>query len=76
LTSLGATYRFKVRAFNAAGFTDSIRVLSVVLSDVPDTPLSGPISDTTVTNENIIKVFYGPLSVNNNGGSPLLSYEL
>lgn len=76
MTSLGATYRFKVRAFNSAGFTDSIRVLSVVLSDVPDTPLSGPISDTTVTNENIIKVFYGPLSVNNNGGSPLLSYEL
>ncbi len=69
LTLLGATYRFKVRAINSAGYTDCIQVLNVVLSDVPDAPTKGPISDASVTNENTIKVFYGPQSASQNGGS-------
>lgn len=35
------TFRFKIRAYNNAGYTDS-KPLSVVLSAVPDTPLTGP----------------------------------
>jgi hypothetical protein len=47
-----------------------------VLAAVPDTPVSAPISDATITNESRIKVFYGPLIYANNGGSAILSYEL
>lgn len=60
LTALGSTYRFKIRAFNSAGYSDSISVLNVVLSDEPDAPLTGPVSDASVTNESRIKVDYGP----------------
>ncbi len=76
LTGIGKTYRFKVRAFNAAGYSDSESVLNVVLSDEPDTPLIGPISDSSVTDESRIKVDFGPQDITMNGGSPLLSYEL
>jgi hypothetical protein len=76
LTSEGSTYRFKVRAYNSAGYSDSIKVLNVVLSDEPDTPTQGPLSDATITNESRIKVWYGPQDITKNGGSPLLSYEL
>lgn len=76
LTLIGNTYRFKIRAHNHAGWTDSEQVLNVVLSDEPDQPLTGPVSDASITNESQIKVDYGPQSVDKNGGSPLLSYEL
>ena len=76
LTQVGHTYRFKVRAYNNAGFSESVTVLNVVLSDEPDTPETGPISDASVTNETLIKVNFGPVPVENNGGSPILSYEL
>ena len=59
LTSVGSLYRFKIRAYNAAGFTDSAPLLAT-LSAVPDTPLSGPVSDATITNESTIKVDFGP----------------
>jgi hypothetical protein len=76
LTALGSTYRFKVRAINNAGFAESSSVLNVVLASVPDTPLRGPESDASVTNETCIKALYGPQDASTNGGSPLLSYEL
>lgn len=44
----GNTFRFIIRASNNAGYTDSTP-LSVVLSAVPDTPLTGPSSDASVT---------------------------
>ena len=75
LTLPGNTYRFIVRAFNDAGSSDS-GVLSVILSAVPDTPASGPTSDASVTNESRIKVNFGPQSASENGGSPVLSYDL
>jgi hypothetical protein len=53
------TFRIKIRAYNNAGYTDS-GPLSVVLSAVPDTPTSGPISDASITDDSKIKVFYGP----------------
>lgn len=76
LTSVGSTYWFKVRAFNNAGFSDSYSVLAVVLADEPAQPLQAPVSDALVTNESRIKVEFGPQADDENGGSPILSYEL
>jgi len=70
-----ATYLVKVRALNYAGYFDS-DPLEVVIAAVPDTPLDQPTSDATVTNKSRIKVFYGPLTAAQNGGSDILSYEL
>ena len=75
LTSVGSLYRLKMRAYNAAGYTDSAPLLAT-LSAVPDTPSSGPVSDASVTNESTIKVDYGPQAAADNGGSPIISYEL
>ncbi len=75
LTGVGRTYRFKIRAFNNAGYTESA-ILSVILSSVPETPIIAPISDASVTNEYRIKVFFGPLPLSNNRGSEILTYEL
>jgi hypothetical protein len=61
LAPTSSTFRIKIRAINAAGYTDS-RPLSVVLSAVPDTPLVGPSSDATITDSTRIKVNYGPLT--------------
>ena len=75
LTLPGNTYRFVVRAFNDADSSDS-DVLSVILSAVPDTPVNGPTSDASVTDESRIKVNFGPQPASENGGSPILSYDL
>ena len=76
LTAFGNTYRFKVRAHNYAGFTDSQNYLNVVLADEPDKPTVAPSSDASVTNESRIKVDFGPQLASENGGSPILTYEL
>lgn len=76
LTSIGKTYRFKVRSYNNAGGYSDSSLLSVVLAAVPDTPTIAPVSDATVTDESRIKVTFGPLQALNNGGSVILSYEL
>lgn len=76
LTELGKMYRFKVRAYNHEGYTDSDPFLAVYLSDEPDTPTEGPLPVARLTNEQQITVTFGPQSVDKNGGSPLLSYDL
>ena len=38
LTQIGAIYRFKIRAYNNAGYSDSVKLLNVLLSDEPDAP--------------------------------------
>jgi hypothetical protein len=75
LSLVGSAYRFIVRAHNDAGYSDSA-VLSVILSDVPGTPVVGPSSDASITNEARLKVDFGPQLAGSNGGSPILSYEL
>jgi len=75
LTAKGSVYRFKIRAYNNAYWTDSEPLLAV-LASVPDTPSSGPVSDAAITNETRIKINYGPQAASENGGSPILSYEL
>lgn len=75
MTQTGSVYRFFVRAYNFAGYSDS-GIAKIVLSNVPDTPPSGPVSDASETNEFKISVVYGPLLEALNGGSPILSYDL
>lgn len=75
LLSTGSTYSIKVRAHNHAGYTDSPPIV-VVLAAVPDTPSSAPTSDALVTDQQQIKVSYGPLLASENGGSDILSYEI
>jgi hypothetical protein len=60
LTAVGSTYRFKIRTFNNAGWSDSYNMLYVVLADEPDKPSQSPQTDATVTNESRIKVDFGP----------------
>lgn len=61
LTNIGSVYRFKIKAHNNAGSSESSGMLHVTLAAVPDRPTTGPISDALVTNENRIKVSFGPL---------------
>lgn len=75
LTQLGQNYKFMVRAFNGAGYTDS-EVMNVILADEPDSPSNAPYSDASITNESRIKVLYDAQPAEENGGSPILSYEL
>lgn len=75
LTQTGSIYRFFVRAYNSAGYSDS-SIVKIVLSSVPNTPALGPTSDASKTNESRISVLYGPQAESENGGSPILSYDL
>ena len=75
LSPTGATFRFKITAKNAAGSAGSIPA-SIVLAAVPNTPITGPTSDATVTSETIIKAVITPLLSAQSGGSIILSYSL
>lgn len=75
LSPTSSTFRFKIRVYNSAGYTDS-NPLSVVLAGVPEDPPSAPSSDTGVTDNSKIKVLYSPPLTYDNGGSEILSYEL
>ena len=75
LAPVAKAFSFKLRALNFAGYTDSVP-LSVVLSAIPDTPLTGPYSDSDFGDNTRMKIFYGPQAVSENGGSDILSYEL
>lgn len=75
LSPTGSTFRFKIRAINADGYIDSYP-LEVVLASVPDTPLVGPISDASITNQYQIGVDYDSLTPAQSGGSNIISYEL
>ena len=46
----------------------------MTLASSPGLPSAGPVSDSTVTNGNQIRVTY--TDVLDNGGTPILSYEL
>ena len=46
----------------------------MTLAAIPGKPSAGPASDASVTNGNQIRVTY--MDVADNGGTPVLSYEL
>lgn len=75
MTNAGNEYRFKIIAINNAGSTESSPV-SIVLASVPDTPSTGPTSDTDKTNDKQITVDFGPQATSENGGADIFSYQL
>ena len=54
-------------------FATSLDFLSVTVSDVPQTPSSGPHSDVLVTDDTKIRILYAEPG---NGGSVLTNYEV
>jgi len=47
--SVGKTIKFKIKAYNRAGYHFTSFSLSIVLASVPTTPVTAPVSDFTVT---------------------------
>ena len=73
-TPIGSFFKFRVIAFNLQGAVISIESAALPMANIPGIPLTGPHSDALETNGNQIKVVYDPVA--DDGGSPLLSYEL
>ena len=71
----GLIYRFKVRAINYAGYTDSSSI-SVALASLPEKPGTPPISNLEVTDESRIGISIETFDETNNGGSPILIYNI
>ncbi len=72
--SVGKTIKFKITAHNRAGYSFTSFSLAVILASVPDTPSTAPVSDFSVTAEQLMKVVYqAPTS---DGGSPIMNYEI
>ena len=72
---VGLIYRIKVRALNAAGFTDSSS-LSVALASLPLKPDTPPESVLSITDESRIGIEIETFDDVNNGGSPILIYDI
>lgn len=72
--AVGDVYKFRIVATNVQGTTTSIVSRPMTLASVPGTPAAAPVSDASVTNGNQIRVTY--TDVADNGGTPILSYEL
>lgn len=70
---VGATYIFKLEAYNINGSTFSEPV-SFVLADIPGTPGSAPTSDFSISSASQLKIDVPVVLVD--GGSPILSYSL
>jgi len=69
----GKLFRFRLRAYNEIGFTES-GIVSTVLAGVPGKPAAAPLSDPTVTGPKKIKVTW--TEVPDDGGSDIVSYSL
>ena len=72
---VGKIYRIKVRALNYAGFTDSSSI-SIALASLPEKPDIPPISNPSVTDESRIGITINTFDETNNGGSPILIYNI
>jgi len=72
---VGRIYKFKVRAINAAGYLDSSS-LSVALASLPDKPDVPPISDIKITDKTRLGISITNFDEKNNGGSPILMYNI
>ena len=72
---IGRIYRFKVRATNYAGYTDSSSI-SVALASLPDKPSTTPTSNDSITDESRIGITIETFDETNNGGSPILIYNI
>lgn len=74
LPAVGTVVQFKIEATNRGGFSNtSYETLTVVIADVPATPIDAPVSDILSTNSlQIVISFDEPAS----GGSVLTNYEV
>mmetsp|Transcript_30242 Transcript_30242/g.29561 ORF Transcript_30242/g.29561 Transcript_30242/m.29561 type:complete len:230 (+) Transcript_30242:2732-3421(+) len=70
----GDYFSFYIEAFNLQDSVNSLESPPFILASIPDTPTAGPLSDSTVTNANQIKITY--TAVGSDGGSTILSYEV
>ena len=72
---IGRIYRFKVRATNYAGYTDSSSI-SIALASLPEKPATPPTSNVDITDESRIGITIETSDDTNNGGSPILIYNI
>ena len=73
-TQEGDTFRFRIIAYNLQGTVTSIESRAIPLAAIPGEPTNAPTADASQTNGQQIKVLYD--EVDDDGGSPLISYEL
>ena len=72
-TVVGATYMFKVEAYNQNGQTFS-EAAGFVLAGLPATPPNAPTSNAAKTSATMLSIVADP--VVDDGGSPILSYSV
>jgi hypothetical protein len=72
---VGTIYKFKIRAINSAGYLDSSS-LSVALSSLPEKPGVPPISDDSITDQTRLGIDITAFDSTNNGGTPILIYNI
>jgi hypothetical protein len=69
----GLSVKFKIVAYNLAGYNVTSHSTTIVIASVPYTPMSPPYSDPTVTSGSVIKILYDTPGT---GGSPITNYEI
>ena len=73
-TVIGDEFKFRIVAMNLQGSVTSVESRAIPLASVPGKPPSAPVSDPSETNGSQIRVLYQEVA--EDGGVPLLSYEL
>ena len=69
------TFQFYLTASNSVGIVQT-ETVSFILAAAPDKPSTKPTLNLELTTASSIHVDYAPLSEAENGGSPILNYEL
>jgi hypothetical protein len=72
---IGNIYKFKIRTHNIVGYVDS-NALSVALASLPSKPSTVPTSIPSGTNQYQLKAQIETFTSVNDGGSPILNYEI
>jgi len=72
---IGNIYKFKIRAINIME-TAETNALSVALASLPSKPSTIPVSIPSGTNQYQLTAQIQPFDASNNGGSPILNYDI
>jgi hypothetical protein len=75
LDQLGSIYQFQIRVVNEIGYATS-DAADFVLAAVPDRPFNTPAQNMAHTNAEQINVVWDYLTTAQNGGAPILGYDL
>ena len=73
-TVIGDEFKFRIVAYNLQGSATSVESRAIPLASVPGRPTNAPYSDSSETNGSQVRVVYDEVA--DDGGVPLLSYEL